>query len=245
VVAGAAQALLHPEWSGNALIVGGPGQGKSTLLQFICQFHRARFQGAVDYTGAAQGLNPLTEKVRVPIRLDLRDYAQWASEKAEARWRDQSKGQKKAPPRRPPFAHVRTVSSAVIDPAWPELERYLQYVIRRHSGDQKFGRDNLTTLFATESVLLALDGLDEVANLEHRDIVAGDLGSRAHPAGETCVTTEAGWPGRRQGPAGRRGLREGSVLGVLVARPSKATCTRTARVTRVRDGPTQPSTPFV
>lgn len=84
VVTGAAQALLHPEWTGNALIVGGPGQGKSTLLQFVCQFHRARFQQAPDYSGAAQGLRALTDVVRVPIRIDLRDYAHWASSKAAA-----------------------------------------------------------------------------------------------------------------------------------------------------------------
>ncbi|WBB77707.1 HNH endonuclease signature motif containing protein [Micromonospora sp. WMMD882] len=35
IVTGAAQALLHPEWTGNALLVGGPGAGKSTLLQYI------------------------------------------------------------------------------------------------------------------------------------------------------------------------------------------------------------------
>jgi len=34
-VAGAAQALLHPAWTGNAMIIGGPGQGKSTLLQYV------------------------------------------------------------------------------------------------------------------------------------------------------------------------------------------------------------------
>jgi hypothetical protein len=33
VVTGAAQAVLHPEWRSNALLIGGPGQGKSTLLQ--------------------------------------------------------------------------------------------------------------------------------------------------------------------------------------------------------------------
>jgi hypothetical protein len=42
VVTGATQPLLHPGWSGNALVVAGPGQGKSNLLQFPCQFHRGR-----------------------------------------------------------------------------------------------------------------------------------------------------------------------------------------------------------
>ncbi|SUA31295.1 Uncharacterised protein [Mycolicibacterium fortuitum] len=42
VVTGAAQAILHPEWKSNALLIGGPGQGKSTLLQYICQFYRSR-----------------------------------------------------------------------------------------------------------------------------------------------------------------------------------------------------------
>lgn len=57
IVTGAAQALLHPRWSSNALLVGGPGQGKSTLLQYVCQFHRARLLDREAYTGEAQQLN--------------------------------------------------------------------------------------------------------------------------------------------------------------------------------------------
>lgn len=56
IVTGAAQALLHPDWSGSALLVGGPGQGKSTLLQYVCQFHRARRLGKDAYTGKQQQL---------------------------------------------------------------------------------------------------------------------------------------------------------------------------------------------
>lgn len=72
IVTGAAQALLHPDWAGNALLVGGPGQGKSTLLQYVCQFHRARLLGREEYSGQEQQLSRITKVQRVPIRLDLR-----------------------------------------------------------------------------------------------------------------------------------------------------------------------------
>src|SRR5258705_3037434 len=79
VVTGAAQAVLHPEWRSNALLIGGPGQGKSTLLQYVGQFYRARILGNDLYTGQAQQLRDITAENRVPIRLDLREYAKWAS----------------------------------------------------------------------------------------------------------------------------------------------------------------------
>lgn len=159
VVTGAAQALLHPDWSGNALVVGGPGQGKSTLLQYICQFHRARHRGEVEYTGEAQGLQPITESARVPIRLDLRDYAQWASSKPAATAKAQRSGS-------------RTRQAAL---EWPSLEEYIAVNITKHSGGHAFSLKDVSTVVSTEPVLLALDGLDEVADMDHRDQVANEI----------------------------------------------------------------------
>ncbi|MEU4607625.1 hypothetical protein AB0F43_31960 [Kribbella sp. NPDC023972] len=167
VVAGAAQALLHPDWSGNALVVGGPGQGKSTLLQYLCQFHRARHRGAGestgDYTGQAQGLQPLTETTRIPVRIDLRDYARWASSS-------------KARVNKRPAKRKRSDLGRRLDEAdWPSLEEYIAVHVTKHSGGRRFSLKDVSTLVSTEPVLLALDGLDEVANLEHRDQVASEI----------------------------------------------------------------------
>ena len=193
VVTGAAQALLHPEWTGNALIVGGPGQGKSTLLQFVCQFHRARFQQAADYSGEAQGLKALTDIVRVPIRIDLRDYARWASSKAAAA------RSKAAKPDRQGHGPIRRTPGD----DWPHIERFIADQIGTHSGGRNFKVDDLSTLLATEPVLLALDGLDEVANLEHRDVVANEIvraAARLHSDAHNLVIMVATRPGMTTSP---------------------------------------------
>ena len=75
--AGAAQALLHPSWTDSTVIVGGPGQGKTTLLQYLCQYHRARCLDRHEYSPIAAGLAPVTRVVRTPIKIELTDYAAW------------------------------------------------------------------------------------------------------------------------------------------------------------------------
>jgi hypothetical protein len=138
-------------------VVGGPGQGKSTLLQYLCQFHRSRQLNENGYNGEAQGLRPLTDVARVPIRLDLRKYAEWASSKAPS---PKSTGRR----RRRPLERV-----------WPTLEQFISDQISRRSGGHDFTVKDLSTLASTEAVLLALDGLDEVANLDHRDQVGHEI----------------------------------------------------------------------
>jgi hypothetical protein len=159
--AGAAQALLHPDWYGNAVLVGGPGQGKSTLLQFLCQSHRARLLHRTHYTGAAQRLEPITTTHRIPIRLDLKAYASWSRPRSRqgtkpAKRKDESGRQQSAT-------------------RYRSLEQYIAHHISEPSGGARSEVENLATLLSTRPVLLPLDGLDEVANLADRERVAGAI----------------------------------------------------------------------
>lgn len=156
VITGATQALLHPDWSGNAVLVGGPGQGKSTLLQYVCQFHRARRLGKSGY--AADSIRT-TETVRFPIRIDLRKYAQWAAAQKL------STSQRKEKPKR----------AAGTTESWASIEAYLIEDIQRHIGAHDFTVHDLVLLLATEPVLLALDGLDEVAGMRARTQVIDEI----------------------------------------------------------------------
>lgn len=179
---GAAQALLHPNWTGNALIVGGPGQGKSTLLQYICQFHRARRLSGTGYTGEAQDLNPVTDAPRVPIRIDLRRYAQWARAKG-------SRGKKR--------------SKSEADEEMRPLELYITNEVRDGSGGHQFSKTDLVTLIGTEPVLLALDGLDEVADLQLRNIVGRQVlmtASRLQTAAADLMVVITSRPGVSTSP---------------------------------------------
>ena len=102
------------------------------------------------YTGDAQGLNPVTDMTRVALRIDLRDYAAWATASIKP---------KKA--KRKPDRSGR-------EDGWPSLEEYVVDHITRHSGGHTVTVKDVSTLVSTEPVLLALDGLDEVADLEDR-----------------------------------------------------------------------------
>lgn len=160
IVTGAAQALLHPDWTGNALLVGGPGQGKSTLLQYVCQFHRARMLGRGAYTGEDQSLTELTEVQRLPIRLDLRQYAAWADRIRRKGKADKGQGNSKKRGRRP-------------KQDWPLLEQFIAAEIKRTGRD--FAPGDLAVVIETQPVLIALDGLDEVANLMFRERVSQEI----------------------------------------------------------------------
>lgn len=156
-VAGAAQALLHPDWRGNALLVGGPGQGKSTLLQYVCQFHRSRMLGKSSYTGDDQQLPQVTPSTRVAIRLDLRRYAQWAIAKA------------------PVVKNKNKNGKPAAGPAWRSIEQYIVAEVKKGSGGHEFSLEDLAALVSTEPMLIALDGLDEVANIDQRLHVSDEI----------------------------------------------------------------------
>jgi hypothetical protein len=157
--AGAARLLLHPDWQGHAVIVGGPGQGKTTLTQLLCQFHRARHLGRGDYLAEFVRTGPVTALARVPIRIDLRRYARWATTPAAS------------PGRRGRIASAASDDTEALRP----LELYIVEQISSGSGGHRFEVEDLTALAASRPMLLALDGLDEVANIEDRDRVTTQI----------------------------------------------------------------------
>ena len=77
---GAASLLLNSDFQeADPLVIleGAPGQGKSTIAQYICQVHRMRFlerqgRGAVDPAH-------LSSSLRLPFKVELRDFATWQS----------------------------------------------------------------------------------------------------------------------------------------------------------------------
>ncbi|GAB3260186.1 hypothetical protein GCM10027456_40170 [Kineosporia babensis] len=164
---GAANLLLHRAWSGNALIVGGPGQGKTTLLQYICQYHRSLQLGETELLSAANFAHPTSTGARVPFRVDLRRYARWLeAELIGGTAYDASP------------SSVRDGDQA--ETALPSLERYLSIQVTQLSGGNEISTRNMVRFLLGHSCLIALDGLDEVTPTSLREMCAKAISQMSH-----------------------------------------------------------------
>ena len=117
------------------LIEGGPGQGKSTITQMAAQLYRERLLDISD--GASR--NPTwrgISKPRLPIRLELRHFAEWLSDNPDA-----------------------------------SLEQFIAAEISHDSGGRTFTVDHLHEFAQGSSLILLLDGLDEIGSDRLRDAV--------------------------------------------------------------------------
>lgn len=74
----------------NYILIGGPGNGKSTICQFIAQIYRQNYLQAIGYQ--SQVLDGFAEEIkesykyriersRIPFKIALREYAAWVSRK--------------------------------------------------------------------------------------------------------------------------------------------------------------------
>ncbi|TVT61916.1 hypothetical protein FNH05_02000 [Amycolatopsis rhizosphaerae] len=152
---GAAAYLLKADYN-QTLVFGAPGQGKSTLGQFLCQVHRAAFLDNASLFPAPPGVAGVTTP-RLPLRVDLRDYASWLAGVD-------------------PFA---VAARDYLTPAErqpdPSLEAFLVRLARAKSGALPVTAETLQRIFTRFPLLLVLDGLDEVAEPGERQLVVAQI----------------------------------------------------------------------
>lgn len=147
--AGAADLLLdrevqaHIPWT---VLQGAPGQGKSTLAQYVCQVHRARYLGRGEFLEKLPNSHS-GASFRLPIKVDLRDLAGYLNGR--------------------PFLGQESVPADT----HKTLERFLSILISIQSGGLQFSPDDFAETAAGVPLLLFLDGLDEVADLDLRKLL--------------------------------------------------------------------------
>lgn len=158
---GAAEVLLgEPAQHHLKLVVleGAPGQGKSTLAQYVCQIHRAKY---LNKHRTLSGI-PASQKqsgFRIPLKVDLRDYAAFLAGHS-------------------PFGIASDGGRPL------SLDVFLAQLISYQSGGIDYNSHDLLGLVKSVPTLLFLDGLDEVADLNARESLINSLGEALARWGE-------------------------------------------------------------
>lgn len=135
------------------VLEGAPGQGKSTVTQFLCQVHRIRLLHKFDELSEVSS-HIKYSPIRIPFKLDLRDYAMWLSG-------------------RDPF-RIGTNASAK-KPKVKSLEKFLIMHIKHNSGGSSVNLNRLTEFLNHSHVVIVLDGLDEVADVAIRKQIVDEV----------------------------------------------------------------------
>lgn len=150
---GAASFLLHPKIQNEIeriLLEGGPGQGKSTISQYICQVHRARL---LYKTSDLEILPDNIKKtpLRFPFKIDLRHIASWVENKNPYQGR---------------------LNEGYFNTIWKNsLESFLVGHIIYHSQIDNFNTSDFIAITKLSSVLFVFDGFDEIADVRIREEV--------------------------------------------------------------------------
>ena len=134
------------------VLEGAPGQGKSTITQYVCQVMRILLLGK-HHEREKLPAPHRRAPVRIPFRVDLRDFSKWVS------------GKNPFLPRNPDLADDEVRS----------LEGFLAAQVRGQSGGHAFSVSDLAAVVRSSHVLLALDGFDEVAERELRNLLVEEI----------------------------------------------------------------------
>ena len=127
------------------VLEGAPGQGKSTVTQYLCQVHRLRMlkrQSELTKVHDEHTAGPL----RVPFRVDLRHYATWVTGEH-------------------PFAQPGEEPEPVRGPR--SLESFLAMQVAWF-GSTEFTQSDLLRVLEHSHSVIVLDGFDEVAETSIR-----------------------------------------------------------------------------
>ena len=128
------------------VLEGAPGQGKSTVTQFLCQLHRLRFLRKLSSSANLSTRHQLGP-ARLPFRVDIRDFASWLSG-------------------RHPY---RDDQDNLLPPEQSRsLESFLTMQVSQLSGGLTLTNEGLLQLLSESHSLLILDGFDEVADIDLR-----------------------------------------------------------------------------
>jgi hypothetical protein len=153
-VEGAARYLLSPDAPPFTLVRGAPGQGKSTLGQYLSLVHRAAFVPE-DLRRQSAPL-PTLAKPRFPLRTDLSDYARWLGGIDIFDPTDDSR-----------LARTRIRRSG----EQATIECFLADLMSHDSGGAQVTARDVQEMFGRVPSLVVLDGLDEVGSTAIRDRV--------------------------------------------------------------------------
>lgn len=152
---GASDLLLDDAFLAEApriVLEGAPGQGKSTLAQYLAQIQRARILQRNDIPRSIPASHR-SSPIMLPFKLELRDLASWL--RGIDPWA--SHGKK---------AHHDKSAS---------LEGALAAHIEKFSGGVPFDVGDFLKVVRSSPVLLILDALDEVADLDDRRQVVDEV----------------------------------------------------------------------
>lgn len=153
---GLAAHLLSKEAPPFTLLEGVPGQGKSTASQYVCQAHRVAFldRDIVEANGDSCPKDQ-PDDVRLPIRIDLADYALWASG-IDPLASEKQRGREK------PRSRI-------------DIELFLVKHFQDATTDHDCNLAEIRGLLDRLATLIVFDGLDEVADLDMRATVVSEI----------------------------------------------------------------------